>query len=309
MPQNKSFQNYLTYVVIALIAALVLWLGKGQKQIKNYEPINGPDKIEQPQTDGGPSIPTRDEHLALGNPSNAKENDTQNLLLRKPQYVVSYNCMLNRANWVCWHLSRAWMGYTKRQNNFRPDPELPASCAKVVTQDYSRSGFDRGHLCPGGDRNSNEEDNAATFLLTNIVPQAPQLNRGSWEKLENYCRLLASEGNELYIIAGVYGEGGEGSEGARKKIGKQTKISVPARFFKIILILPNGENDLKRISKATRVIAADFPNKQLPENDNWENYQTSIEAIEEATGWQFFTALPAKVRAELKEKTKNQPLM
>ncbi|MCS6905708.1 MAG: DNA/RNA non-specific endonuclease [Bacteroidia bacterium] len=323
MFQSRSkFENYITLFIVTLVVALFVTIN--QRREGKISKGKSDSKIAEQEA----TPPTQDDHLTLGNPSNANANDSENLLLRKPQYALSYNCLLNRANWVAWHLSRAWLGEVDRQNNFRADESLPRSCSKVNMYDYTGSGFDRGHLCPSGDRTRNPRDNSATFLMTNIVPQAPLLNRGVWEKLESYCRLLALEGNELYIIAGVYGEGGEGSERSnckkkvnesttetsgdskRKKlcreIGKDVKISVPARFFKIILILPNGENDLQRISEATEVIATDFPNYQLPEEEPWEKYQVSIEQIEKATGWKFFTALPPKLQIVLKEKTKRK---
>ena len=84
---------------------------------------------------------------------------------------------------------------------------------------YNQStGFDRGHLCPSDDRDSTADENKTTFILTNVVPQAPQLNRQSWLRLEDNCRSLVAQGNELYIIAGTYGKGGEGDNGRQRTL-------------------------------------------------------------------------------------------
>lgn len=80
---------------------------------------------------------------------------------------------------------------------------LPSIWHQNRYTDYTNTSFDRGHLCPSDDRDSTAEENKTTFILANIVPQAPQLNRQSWLRLEDYCRNLVAQGNELYIIAGT----------------------------------------------------------------------------------------------------------
>src|SRR5687768_17385145 len=122
---------------------------------------------------------TGSEHLYLGNPSNATtdESNYNNFLLEKPQFTISYSRDRGTPNWVSWHVNRDWIGSAPRQDNFRTDTMLPAEWYKVNTYAYSGSGFDRGHNCPSADRSNTPEDNAATFLLTNIIPQAPNHNR------------------------------------------------------------------------------------------------------------------------------------
>jgi len=85
------------------------------------------------------------------------------------------------------------------QDNFRPDDALPAEAYKVRPNDYTGSGYDRGHIAPSADRTCNEADNSATFLMSNMMPQVPELNRGVWGDLKEYCRELVQEGKELYI--------------------------------------------------------------------------------------------------------------
>jgi endonuclease G len=113
-----------------------------------------------------------------------------NYLMVKPQYVLSYNSKTNTANWVSWQLNRSWIGTADRQDNFRPDGTLPAAWYKVRPNDYTGSGYDRGHIAPSADRTRNEADNSATFLMSNMMPQVPELNRGVWGDLEEYCREL-----------------------------------------------------------------------------------------------------------------------
>ena len=108
----------------------------------------------------------------------------------KSQCVLSYNNKTHTANWVSWQLNRSWIGIADRQDNFRPDDALPVNWYAVRPNDYTGSGYDRGHVAPSADRTRNEADNSATFLMTNMMPQVPEVNRGVWGDLEEYCREL-----------------------------------------------------------------------------------------------------------------------
>jgi endonuclease G len=250
--------------------------------------------------------PKRDDNMALGNPSGADGKQTDNYLVVKPQFALSYNNSKGISNWVSWHLSREWKGVEPRCNCFAPDGDLPKQFVKVYPSFYISSGFDKGHMCPSDDRNYSREDNAATFAMSNMTPQAPNLNRDVWEKLESYSRKLMSRGNELYIISGAYGKGGMGEKGRRDKIGG--KVTVPARLWKVIVILPQGENDPGRINRNTRIIAVDMPNEQSVNIYPWQHYRTSIDAIEKATGYDLLSNIPVKTQAAIEMRIDGGPV-
>ena len=111
-------------------------------------------------------------HLKYGNPSNANSKDTNNYLLEKPQYALSYNCKTGIPNWVSWQLDSGWLGSVDRSDDFRPDADLPNGCYAVRPTDYRGSGYDRGHLAPSGDpagiwlRQRARKDNQITVLLS-----------------------------------------------------------------------------------------------------------------------------------------------
>lgn len=260
------------------------------------------DKIIVPP-DPTPGVATRDAHLTLGNPSNAIKDVTQknNYLMEKPQYVLSYNDSKGTANWVAWHLSTAWKGNTARQDDFRGDPDLPTGFFKASSTSYTGSGFDRGHLCPSDDRDSSVVDNSATFLMTNMIPQSPNLNRITWLGFEDYCRTMMNRGNELYIFAGGYGQGGEGSNGLSNTIASG-KIVVPSHCWKIAVILPIGSNDLTRVDANTRIIAIDMPNTQDVNVQNWSDYRVSVDFLETVTGFDFLSNVNAGLQATLESK-------
>ncbi len=240
-------------------------------------------------------------HTTLGNPTAARPDtaNADNYLILKRQYALSYNRSLGHANWVSWELDSEWLGDADRRDDFRPDPELPASWYRVRPDDYTGSGFDRGHLCPSASRTTSEADNSSTFVMSNMIPQAPQLNREAWARLEDYCRSLAAQGYRLFIVAGTYGIGGKGSKGYATSI--KGRISVPARNYKVIVVLENS-GGVEQIDENTPVIAVDFPNDaDLVDNRSWSSFVTTPEEIERAAGVTFFNYLPEGVRERLRQ--------
>ncbi|WP_461112530.1 DNA/RNA non-specific endonuclease [Spirosoma jeollabukense] len=240
----------------------------------------------------------RTDNLALGNPSGASTDNPDNYLLTKPQYVVSYNRSRGIANWVSWRLSTVWKGDAKRTNEFRPDATLPTGWYAVRTSDYTNTGFDRGHLCPSDDRDNTPEDNAATFILTNIVPQAPRHNREVWKSLEDYERQLMGGGNDVYIIAGTSGTGGTGQNGYATSLANG-KLTVPATLWKILIVVPVGADDSFQLTSSTRIIAVNIPNDQSAADKPWRAYITSVDALETLTGYDFLSNVPVDIQRTL----------
>jgi len=229
----------------------------------------------------------------------------------KEQYALSFNNSRGGPNWVSWHLQASDIGDEDRAPTFSPDTTLPSGFKRVVTKDYTNSGFDRGHICNSKDRTDTRENNDATFLLTNILPQGPGNNQGPWVRLENFERQLAQGGNELYIVAGAFGEGGTGElkvKGQkRKKLVNATKIArgaitVPKTFWKVMVVLKDGENDVSRINASTRVIAVCMPNKTQIRPNDWHTFITTIKNVEEATGYDLLSELPSGVQNSLAAK-------
>lgn len=258
---------------------------------------------------GGTPPPPTGEHLTMGNPSNAAVNVNQptNYLLDKPQYAVSYNRDLGRPNWVSWHLDSTWIGSTARQNDFRNDTTLPAGWYQVQGTDYTGSGFDRGHNCPSGDRTNTVASNSATFLMTNMMPQAPDNNQGPWEALESYCRTLVSQGNELYIIGGGSGSGGTGSNGGTTYTVAGGHVGVPSQTWKVIIVLPSATgNDVARVTTSTRTIAVKMPNVQGIRTVDWKSYRVSVDQVEALTGYDFLSSVPASIQSVIEARVDNQ---
>ncbi|MEO0852003.1 MAG: DNA/RNA non-specific endonuclease [Cyanobacteria bacterium J06648_11] len=230
-------------------------------------------------------------HLRMGNPSQAG-SAPDNYLLEKPQYALSYNRSLGTANWVSWQLNASWLGEAERQDDFRPDESLPAGWERIRHGDYMGSGYDRGHLTPSADRTRSASDNSATFLMTNIVPQTPENNRGAWKDLEAYARDLVRQGKELYVVAGVYGKG--------KRIG-DGKVTAPSHTWKAMLVLDRPNAGLDSVSDNARVIAIDIPNRNNLKSD-WQDYIVTVDDIEASTGYDLFSNLPDGVETAIERR-------
>ena len=225
-------------------------------------------------------------HLLLGNPSNAGDS-ADNFLIKKPQYALSYNRDKGTANWVAWQLNSKWLGDVARHDDFDPDNSLPSGWYRVKPIDYTRTGYDRGHMTPSADRTATQEDNQATFLMTNIVPQTPRNNRGAWKNLEEYSRELVKEGKELYIYAGVYG--------SKEQIGNNKQVTVPTYTWKIIVVFDRPGMRLRDINKNTRIIAVDVANRKNTSSD-WERYLVSVDRIESKTGYDFLSQVSSEIQ-------------
>ena len=243
----------------------------------------------KPQT----STPTSpNPHLLMGNPSGASK-DPNNYLLEKPQYALSYNNSKGIANWVSWQSNRSWIGSLARQNDFRPDTSLPAGFYQVTPKDYTGTGYDRGHVVPSGDRTRSSQDNSTTFLMTNMLPQVPELNREVWRELEEYSRELVSQGKELYIIAGPSGKKGTIANG---------KVTVPAANWKVVLVLDRAGSGLNGVTSQTQTIAVWMPNDASVNNTDWKRYIVSVDDVEAKTGYDFFSNLPTTIQKVIESK-------
>ncbi|HOZ52342.1 MAG TPA: DNA/RNA non-specific endonuclease, partial [Chitinophagaceae bacterium] len=249
------------------------------------------------------------DHIAFGNPSNAVTDISipDNYLVIKNQFDYAYDNSKGSAAWVAWHLDINDIGTTPRCDCFATDVQLPSSFYRANSFAYSGSGFDRGHQVPSSHRNNNITNNAVTFLMSNMMPQAPNLNQITWNNLEQYCTSLVNAGYELYTYSGGYGSGGTGSNGGITYTIASGNINVPSHFWKIILALPAGNNDISRVTTTTRVIAVDMPNTQTVNASAWGNYRTSVDAIEAATGFDFFKSLSVSLENAIETIIDNGP--
>lgn len=248
-------------------------------------------------------------HLALGNPSGAKDDPTSknDFLLVKPWYALSYNNGRGTPNWVSWALKADEIGDAPRPPDFSDDQTLPRGFKIITTKDYSGSGFDRGHMCPHGDRASDHKASNTTFVMTNIIPQSPNCNQKAWNDFEEYCRaqVKSHKGSILYQICGPVGTGGVGRNGERRieTIGNG-RVTVPEKCWKVTLLVEFAKGDATdadRVRKSSRMIAVIMPN-DMSVKDGWADYRVSVKEVEKLTGLKFFDRVPKEIAEDLKEK-------
>ena len=200
-------------------------------------------------------------------------------ILKKSNYTVSFNAETNIPNWVAWSITTNELTEREsRSNNFQPDPALPSHLA-VTTEDYTGSGYDRGHMCPAADNRYHWRAMDESFYMTNICPQNHNLNAGVWSTLEQQCRRWAENGTTVHIACGpiIY-------DNKPRYIGNKHKVRVPDAFFKVVL---------RGYEQGTpQGVGFIFENKAGKKDLSY--YSCTIDEVEKITGIDFFHTLDDK---------------
>ena len=190
-------------------------------------------------------------------------------IVRHTYYTLSFNSRHKQANWVYYILgSEGKERVAERTDRFREDKKVPSGSAKP--SDYTKSGYDRGHLCPAADMTHSAEAMEETFLMSNISPQLPVFNRGIWKSLEKQVRDWG-EKERIYIVTGPVFKDNKG------KIGR-TGVTVPGFFYKVVYA-----------PGARQMIAFVLPNTQ--EKRQLRDYAVTVDSVERLTNIDFFPQL------------------
>lgn len=188
-------------------------------------------------------------------------------------YALGYSEEHEQAAWVMYRMTReeTLTRAAVRTDDFREDPNIVTFSA--LPSDYSRSGYDRGHLAPAEDMKFSEVTMRESFYMSNMSPQKPDFNRGVWKKLEKEVRRFAYNEGSVFVITGPILERG------LKKIGRANKVSVPRRFFKIVY----------DESPPRKMIAFVLPNEGSTQP--LSSFATTVDEVERLTGLDFFAGL------------------
>jgi len=203
-------------------------------------------------------------------------------VLKNKGYIVGYDEALMNPAWVAYRLEYDSSGSTvDRPHGFETDSRTRA---RVDHHDYTNTGYDRGHMAPnyaiGGAYGAKGQ--IETFLMSNIVPQMPDLNRGPWKELEQrIANEYLDESRELWVITGpIYDE---------SNLQLRSGVAVPSSFFKIVVDVVDDEK--------VRVLAFVMP--QDVADASLRGYLTSVDAVEAETGLDFFSVLDDAVEDQL----------
>jgi endonuclease G len=259
------------------------------------------------------------ENIALGMPNRVR-GISHDIIISRSQYVLSWNPELRVTNWVAWKLDLNDFGEGRKRSSFRIDPDLRAyysgsGVEPVRPSDYTGSCLDRGHQVPAADRTASDEDNAATFFMSNMVPQTAWLNRVQWRHGENFeRRLVRSENKTVYLIAGgIFGS-------PAHHIGPNSDIAVPDASYKIIVAIDNGAEF--HPSNMIPMLVVKMPNVNSDGSDPFEyhdvtceesksryrmrdisdehldQFRTTLADIETLTGFRFFGKASGQVKQQ-----------
>ena len=206
-----------------------------------------------------------------------------NDLVKHTYYTLSYNEKYEQANWVYYSLTDSMVinGGSERSNKFKVDKMVSTGSAKSA--DYTKSGYDRGHLCPAADMDFNPVAMEESFLMSNICPQAPDFNRGIWKELETEVRNWAKKEHKIYVVTGPVFNDNKGTIG-------QDNVLVPGYFFKILY----EETDQPKI------IAFVFPNRKS--DRPLTDFAVPVDEAEKLTGFDFFSQLPDELENKLESR-------
>lgn len=195
-------------------------------------------------------------------------------------FSLSYSEPHEQAEWVAYELKKAQLS----NNDFeRPYFEIDRAVKSRAADwnNYKNSGYDRGHLCPAGDRNYSKEAYNETFLTSNISPQEHGFNAGIWNALEQKVRYWAYKYDGIFVVTGGI------LQDQLKTIGYE-HVSVPNQFYKIILDNNNGQ---------IKMIAFLMPHKNS--NEPLYKFVVPVDEIEKLTGIDFFPGLDDRTENKL----------
>lgn len=213
----------------------------------------------------------------------AKIHDRNEQIIEHTGYTVSYNETLRLPNWVAYELLPSEvLGNEERSDKFIPDPQVIGLCPN--TKDYTKSGYDRGHMAPAADMKWSETAMKESFYMTNICPQNHSMNAGIWKAYEERGRMWATT-DTLWIVCGPI------VETSPKTIG-ENKVAVPTYFFKTFL---------KRTEESYSALGILCPN--VAERKKMRDYVVPVDYIETLTGIDLYPSLPDSIENQIEAQT------
>ena len=206
---------------------------------------------------------------------------SSDLLLVRRGFSIGYSHKIRQAVWVRYMLTANNLKTKKvrRTNVFAVDPAIKFH--PVRPKDYSRTGYDRGHLAPAADMSYSVETMKHSFFMSNISPQLPGCNRGIWKRLEKQVRQWALREEKLFIVTGPI------FSNEKVKIMKGSDIPGPEAFYKVIYDMTPPE----------KMSAFIVPNSS---SRKWlASFVVPVDLVEKLTGNDFFSELDDKKEARL----------
>lgn len=124
----------------------------------------------------------------------------QRITIEKEQYLSIYDLELQCPVQVEWSVCAADFGAAKRKASWRFRNDIGHPLAVATHDDFTKSGYQRGHLCPAADRSCSLVDIKQTFSMSNVAPQWPSLNTGVWKATEIAVRNAVLLGDTISVV-------------------------------------------------------------------------------------------------------------
>jgi endonuclease G len=209
---------------------------------------------------------------------------TTNQIIKHRYYALSYNEKYEQAEWVSYFLrsENEGIGHFKRPR-FINDPKV--STESAASDNYKKSGYDRGHLCAAADMRFSKSAYDETFFTSNVAPQKHNFNDGIWKRLEEKSRYWATKYNGIYVVTGGILQKGLPTIGFEK-------VAIPNYFYKILYCNYQGKN---------KMVAFLIPS--VKSKEPLYKFVVSVDSIEKMTGIDFFPQLDDTDEKELERKS------
>ena len=194
-------------------------------------------------------------------------------VLERGEFAVGWSPSLRHPVWCAYHVPAVAKHEPGRRPNFTKDRSAARSPASSA---YARTGYDRGHMVPNYAvaTRFGEDAQKATFLMSNVAPQSPALNRGVWREVEHrIADLWTARWGEVWVVVGTVPGDGETLSGS--------DVEVPSRFYQVVVAQDGGE-----VRAFAVMFEQDVPWRAWP-----TRYIVSIDEVECLTGLDFLPDL------------------
>lgn len=210
------------------------------------------------------------EHFAMPQGFELPEYSADEDIVVHTGYTASYNHRTLVPDWVAWELTaEEAAGSNEGQYSFSRDPDV--KYPKAQREDYSNSGWDKGHMAPRADMKWSCQAIEESYYFTNICPQNHEMNSQAWRKIEELTRRLAKRYGSVCIVCGpIFDNHSFGTIGT-------SGLQVPDRFFKALAI---------KTAEGFRTVA--FIVENTPQNYSPKHYAVSVDSVESIIGRNLF---------------------
>ncbi len=206
-------------------------------------------------------------------------------IVERHGYALGYSEKYEQPIWVSYRLTaeEATNAAVARSGRFLPD--LAILTGSAMPSDYTRSGYDRGHLAPAGDMRFDPLAMLESFSMANMSPQLPAFNRGVWKRLEECVRMLAVRNGSLVVVTGpVF------FTNTPVRVIGASRVRVPDAFYKVLY----AERD------PPRMIGFILPHEGS--DAPLSAFCATVDQVEAATALDFYSALPPEVQSNLESR-------